>query len=69
MSSCFDCENFICYRGSHDRYGVPQEPDDYECLGEPTEEEIEDYFCNGMEWDEYEDGCSAFIMRDDGYED
>lgn len=69
MSNCYDCKNLVCYRGSKDRYGVPQEPDDYECVGEPTEEEMEDYFYNGISWDEYEDGCSSYERRDFDYED
>ena len=69
MSGCYECANLRCYRGSHDRYGVPQEPDDYECAGEPTEEEIDRYFCEGKEWRFDEDGCSAFIQKEYEYED
>jgi len=71
MSSCFDCKNLICYRGSCDRYGVPQEPDDYECkvCEELTEEEIDTFFCDGKKWNGDEDGCSGYEMRDIDYED
>lgn len=58
--NCWDCINYKVYRGSRDRYGVPQEPDEYECTGEPREEDIDKYFCNA------EDGaeeCAAFEYR------
>ena len=60
MSNCIDCLYYKIYRGSKDRYGVPQEPDDCECLkmDEMTEEEIDKYFCDG------EDGCPCFEMND-----
>ena len=69
MTGCYDCKFFRCYSGSHDRFGVPQEPDDYECEGEPTEEDIDKYFCDGEEWRDNETGCSGFVMRDFDYED
>lgn len=69
MTGCYDCKNFRVYSGSHDRFGVPQEPDDYECIGLPTEEEIDKYFCDGVEWRDSDDGCSGFELRDFDYED
>lgn len=62
--SCFECQMLVKYSGSKDRYGVPQEPDDYECKGEPTEEEIDKYFCDGQEWSSDEEGCSCFKQID-----
>ena len=60
MSDCNDCMYLKIYRGSKDRYGVPQEPDDYECLkmDEMTEEEFDKYYCDG------EDGCPCYEMND-----
>ena len=66
MNSCFECKNLIKYSGSKDRYGVPQEPDDYECKAceNLTEEEFDKFFCEGEEWDEPENGCSGFEQAD-----
>lgn len=60
MSDCNDCMYLKIYRGSKDRYGVPQEPDDFECLkmDEMTEEEIDKYYCDG------ESGCPCYEMND-----
>ena len=60
MSDCSDCLYFKIYKGSRDRYGVPQEPDECECLkmDDMTEEEIDKYFCDG------EDGCPCYEMND-----
>lgn len=69
-NSCFGCKNLICYSGSKDRYGVPQEPDDYECkkCESLTEEEFDRYFCDGVEWSSDEEGCSGYEMFiDDDY--
>ena len=63
-NSCFNCEYFRLYRGTCDSLGVPQEPDDYECGGEPTEEDYDTYFTDGKEWSDTENGCSAFVMRE-----
>lgn len=68
MLSCEDCKYFRVYYGSKDKYGVPQEPDDYECVGEPSDEDIDKYFTDSEEWDSSEDGCSGFAMREDDYE-
>lgn len=59
MCDCFECEHLIKYSGSRDRYGVPQEPDDYECARaeDLTEDEIEKHFCNG------ESGCRCFEQQ------
>ena len=66
--NCFDCKHLIVWEGSHDMYGCPLEPDEYECTGEPTEEEIDKYFSNNEDFDE-EFPCSAFEKReDDDYE-
>jgi len=63
---CQDCENLICYHGSRDRFGVPQEPDDYECKAceDITVEEFDKYFCDGKEWSGNRKGCSGFKMID-----
>ena len=50
--NCFDCKHLIVWEGSHDMYGCPLEPDEYECTGEPTEEEIDKYFSNNEDFDE-----------------
>lgn len=70
MSNCNDCLYLKIYRGSKDRYGVPQEPDDFECLkmDEMTEEEIDKYFSDG------ESGCPYYEMNNyepyfDDYDD
>ena len=60
MSNCNDCLYLKIYRGSKDRYGVPQEPDECECLkmDDMSEEEFDKYFCDG------EDGCPYYEMND-----
>lgn len=60
MSNCNDCLYLKIYRGSKDRYGVPQEPDDYECLmmDKMSEEEFDKYYCDGK------DGCPYYEMND-----
>lgn len=66
MSNCHECKNLRCYRGGRDRYGVPQEPDEYECkvIEELTEEEADRFFSNAESWESPEDGCSGFVMID-----
>ena len=56
MSNCSDCLYLKIYKGSKDRYGVPQEPDDCECLmmDKMSEEEIDRYYCDGEECPYYE---------------
>lgn len=61
---CEECINFKLYRGSHDRYGLQLEPDDAECVGNVTENDLEKFFCNAETWDKEEDGCSCFSPRD-----
>ena len=61
--TCEDCKFFRIYRGSRDRYGVPQEPDDAECVGNVTENDLEKFLCNAESWDKEEDGCSCFSAR------
>jgi len=68
MKNCSECKFLVCYSGSKDRYGIPQEPDDYECVAEPTEEEIDRFFCNGESWNDNEKGCSWFEQRDFNYD-
>ena len=60
MSDCNDCMYLKIYRGSKDRYGVPQEPDDCECLkmDDMSEEEFDKYYCDG------ESGCPCYEMND-----
>ena len=64
--NCFNCKNFRIYQG--DRVT----PDDFECVGEPTEEDIVKYFedngdftkenpCSGFE--EEEEGCEYCVHR------
>ena len=65
MTGCEQCKHFRCYTGSRDKYGVPQEPDDYECVGDPDEKDLEKYFSDGVEWKDNEDGCSGFELRTD----
>lgn len=66
---CQDCCHLKCYKGSTDWYGVPQEPDDYECTGNPSEEDLERYFCNDEEWHDDEDECSGFEWKGDGIDE
>lgn len=65
MTSCQDCRYLKCYRGTCDRYGVPQEPDYYECEGECTEDELDRFFYGCEEWQDDEDGCQGFELRED----
>lgn len=62
MNSCSDCKHLIVYAGSTDKYGIPQEPDDYECevIEQITEEDFDKYFCNGEKWGDKETGCKCF---------
>lgn len=62
MGRCEDCACFKVYRGTTDRYGVPQEPDECECTSERvTEEELDRFFSDGQKWQDEEDACSGFI--------
>ena len=61
--TCEDCKFFKRYTGTRDRYGVPQEPDDYECVGNVTENDMERFFCNAESWDNKEDACGGFEQR------
>ena len=60
MNNCNDCLYLKTYKGSKDRYGVPQEPDDYECLRmeDMSEEEFDKYYCDG------ESECPYYEMND-----
>ena len=60
MSDCSDCLYFKIYKGSKDRYGVPQEPDECEYLkmDDMSEEEFDKYYCDG------ESGCPCYEMND-----
>ena len=58
--SCFTCAYLIRHAGSKDKYGVAQEPDDYDCEGTPTEADLDVFFSDGIEWDENDEGCSSY---------
>lgn len=64
MTSCKDCIYFKFYRGTRDRWGIQQEPDDYECAGQSTEEELDRFFSDGEEWSEDAEGCQAFKLNE-----
>ena len=61
--NCLECEYYKVYRGSRDWYGMQLEPDDSECMGNPTEEELDKYYSDGAEWEVNEEGCSGFKRR------
>lgn len=68
MANCYDCKYFKLYTGSKDRYGVPQEPDDAECISErATESDLDTYFTDGVSWDDDESGCAGYEFA--GYHD
>lgn len=67
-NSCFNCEYLRLYRGTCDSLGVPQEPDEYECDGEPTEEELDTYFTDGKCWDDTVSGCSGYKKEPEFYD-
>ena len=58
--SCFNCAHLTRFAGTKSRIGVPQEPDEYNCEGSPSEDELETFFTEGVEWDENSDGCSSY---------
>ena len=60
---CEDCKYFKVYTGTRDRYGLQQEPDDYECVGRATEEDLDRFFSNSESWNNSADGCSGFESR------
>ena len=61
--SCFTCAYLIRHAGSKDSFGVPQEPDDFDCEGTPTESDMDIFFSEGVEWDENDEGCSSYKER------
>lgn len=61
--TCEDCIYFKEYRGTRDRYGLQLEPDDYECVGNVTDRDLDRYFTNAESWDNEEDACSGFRSR------
>lgn len=68
MTNCTECKYYRVYRGTRDRYGVPQEPDDAECVCENvTDHDIETYFCNGKSWDNTEEGAGCTGYESRGY--
>ena len=60
--TCMDCINFKVWKGSRDRWGLQLEPDDCECKAEPTEDEIERYFCN---CEDSAENCGGFYQKGD----
>ena len=58
--TCEDCIYFKLTRGSRDRYGFQQEPDDAECVGNASEEEIDKYFCDAEDGAEH---CTGFRTK------
>jgi len=62
--TCSDCIHFKLYTGTRDRYGIQQEPDDAECTGNVTENDLERYFCNAESWENKEDACGDFSPRE-----
>ena len=58
--TCEDCRSFRLTRGSRDWYGLQLEPDDCECVGKASEEEIEKYFSDASDDAEK---CSGFVSR------
>lgn len=71
MANCYDCKFFKIYRGSRDRFGVQQEPDDSECISDrATEEDIDKYYSDGVSWSNDEEGCAGYEPADypDDYE-
>ena len=62
--NCSDCKFFKKYRGTRDRYGLQQEPDDYDCTSSrATEEDLDKYFCDAEEWNEGQEGCRGFERK------
>ena len=58
--TCEDCIYFKTHRGHRDRYGFQTDPDDYDCVGNANERELDKYFCD------FEDGaenCGGFSPR------
>ena len=58
--TCCDCMCFKLTRGSRDWYGLQLEPDDAECVGNASEEELDRYFCDAEDGAEH---CSGFKSR------
>lgn len=59
--TCEDCKHFIEHKGSRDRYGLQQEPDDYDCRSSrATENDLDKYLCDGEDGAE---NCMGFEKR------
>lgn len=58
--TCCNCIYFKLTRGSHDIHGLQLEPDDAECVGNASEEDIDKYFCDAEDGAEH---CSGFKSR------
>ena len=58
--TCEDCIYFKEYRGTRDRYGLQLEPDDYECVGNASERELDKYFTDAEDGAE---NCTGFRSR------
>lgn len=68
MADCTECKYYRVYRGTTDRFGVPQEPDDAECTSDrATEEDLDKYFSDGISWHDDAEGCAGFEFA--GYPD
>lgn len=61
--NCLECKYYKVYRGSRDWYGMQLEPDDSECMGNPTEKDLDKYYTDGEEWEVNEEGCSGFKRK------
>ena len=58
--TCEDCIYLKITRGSRNKYGIQLEPDDTECVGNCTEEEIDKYYSDA---EEHAEECSGFRSR------
>lgn len=59
--TCEGCKWFKVYRGTRDRYGLQQEPDDYDCTSSrATEDDLDKYLCDGEDGAE---NCMGFEHR------
>ena len=58
--TCEECRHFVHHRGHRDRYGLQTEPDDYDCTGNATEDDLDKYFCDGEDGAE---NCMGFKRR------
>lgn len=58
--TCEDCIYFKEYRGTRDGYGLQLEPDDYECVGNVTDRDLDRYFTNA---EDNAENCTGFRSR------